>query len=137
MLETKTSRAIVKRYFDEFLDSIEVDVAIVGGGPSGLVASKYIADKGHKVVLFERKLSLGGGIWGGGMMFNKIVVEEDGKEILDEFGVSMTRFENTYVASSIETAASLILGAVKSGVRVMNLISVEAVSYTHLTLPTN
>ena len=85
--DIKISRAIVEGYMEELLDYLDMDVAIGGGGPSGLTAGYYLAEAGLKVALFERKLSIGGGMWGGGMMFNKIVVQDDGKEILDEFGV--------------------------------------------------
>ncbi|HLD29922.1 MAG TPA: FAD-dependent oxidoreductase, partial [bacterium] len=81
------SRAIVERYSRKLSESLDSEVAIVGGGPAGLVAGYYLAKKGRKVILFERKLSLGGGMWGGGIMFNEIVVQEEGKEILDEFGI--------------------------------------------------
>ena len=73
------SKGIVAGYMEELLDYMEMDVAIGGGGPSGLTAGYYLAKAGLKVALFEKKLSMGGGMWGGGMMFNKIVVQEDGK----------------------------------------------------------
>ncbi|HHH80057.1 MAG TPA: FAD-binding protein, partial [Thermoplasmatales archaeon] len=60
------TRLIFKRFTERFNSNVEVDVAIAGAGPSGLVAAKYLADAGKKVALFERKLSTGGGIWGGG-----------------------------------------------------------------------
>jgi ribulose 1,5-bisphosphate synthetase/thiazole synthase len=63
---------------------LEVEVAVVGGGPAGLVAAYCLARDGYKVSLFERKLSIGGGMWGGGMMFNEIVVQEEGKRIMGE-----------------------------------------------------
>src|SRR5439155_20243295 len=31
------------------------DVAVIGGGPAGSVASTVLADSGHRVVLFERE----------------------------------------------------------------------------------
>jgi thiamine thiazole synthase len=68
-------------------DSTELDVAVVGGGPAGLVAAHRLALSGKKVALFEKKLSIGGGMWGGGMLFNEIVVQEEGKAILDEYGI--------------------------------------------------
>jgi sulfide-dependent adenosine diphosphate thiazole synthase len=58
------SRAIIERYYEKLLSCLETDVAIVGGGPSGLVAGYFLAKAGKKVVLFERKLSIGGGMWG-------------------------------------------------------------------------
>ena len=81
------SKAIVERFYRKLLDHLEVDVAIVGGGPAGLVAWCQLARSGRKVALYERKLSVGGGMWGGGMMFNEIVVGEDGKKLLDEFEI--------------------------------------------------
>jgi ribulose 1,5-bisphosphate synthetase/thiazole synthase len=80
------TQAIIERYFQKLKENLSVDVAVVGGGPSGLVCSYSLAKNGYTVALFERKLSIGGGMWGGGMMFNEIVVQEEGKRILDEFG---------------------------------------------------
>ena len=39
--------------------------------------------------MFERKLSIGGGMWGGGMMFNEIVIQEAAKPMLDELGIRL------------------------------------------------
>jgi len=63
--ETVVTRAITERYLKKFLDCVELDVAVVGGGPAGLVAAYFLAKAGRKTALFERKLSIGGGIWGG------------------------------------------------------------------------
>jgi ribulose 1,5-bisphosphate synthetase/thiazole synthase len=35
-----------------------------------LVAAYYLTRGGYKVSLFERKLSIGGGMWGGGMLMS-------------------------------------------------------------------
>ena len=40
------------------------------------MAGYYLARAGKRVALFERKLSIGGGLSGSGMMFNSIVVQE-------------------------------------------------------------
>jgi thiamine thiazole synthase len=120
------TQAIIDRYFEKFRENLSVDVAIVGGGPSGLVCSYYLARNGFKVTLFERKLSIGGGMWGGGMMFNEIVVQEEGKRILDEFGIRSKLYSNGYyTADSIEAISTLCSKAVKSGVAIFNLISSE------------
>jgi ribulose 1,5-bisphosphate synthetase/thiazole synthase len=81
--ETTISRAIIESFTKEFLDALEVDVAVVGAGPSGMTAAYYLAKAGVKTVIFERHLKIGGGMPGGGMMFNRIVVQEEGKKVLD------------------------------------------------------
>jgi len=126
--EVIISKAITESYMKEFLDYMEVDVAIVGGGPSGLAAGYYLAKKGIKTAIYERKLSIGGGMWGGGMMFNKIVVQDEAKHILDEFEVDATEYQKGYyVADSVETVSSLCYRCVKAGTRIFNLLSVEDV----------
>ena len=40
------------------------------------------AKAGKKVALFDRKLAPGGGMWGGAMMFNDIVVQEEAMPIV-------------------------------------------------------
>jgi thiazole biosynthesis enzyme len=110
------------------MDHLEVDVAIVGGGPAGLVAGYYLARAGRKIALYERKLSVGGGMWGGGMMFNKIVVQEESKRILDEFGVETTEYEEGYyVADSIECVSTICSEACKAGLKIFNLMAIEDV----------
>jgi len=71
--EQVVTRAIIDRFTKKLTDHLDLDVAVVGGGPAGLIAAYYLAKNGRKVALFERKLSVGGGMWGGGMMFNEIV----------------------------------------------------------------
>jgi len=120
------TQAIIDRYFQKLKENLSVDVAIVGGGPSGLVCSYFLAKKGFKVTLYERKLSIGGGMWGGGMMFNEIVVQEEGKRILDEFGIRSQPYANGYhTADSIEAISTLCSKALQSGVAIFNLISAE------------
>lgn len=122
------SRAIIERYSEEFSECLESDVAIIGAGPAGMVAGCYLARAGKKVVIFERKLSVGGGMWGGGIMFSRCVFQEASRPILDELGVRAVPWQKGYyVADSIEAVASICCAAVKAGARVFNCISVEDV----------
>ncbi|MBU4318659.1 MAG: sulfide-dependent adenosine diphosphate thiazole synthase [Proteobacteria bacterium] len=126
--EIVITRAIIDRYYEKLINNLETDVAIVGGGPSGLVAGYYLAKAGKKVVLYERKLSIGGGMWGGGMMFNEIVVQKDALHVLDEFGIRYVEYrENYYTSDSVEAISTLISKAVKAGLTIFNCISVEDV----------
>ena len=45
--------------------SLDLDVTIVGAGRAGLTAAYLLARDGFNVAVFERKLSVGGGMWGG------------------------------------------------------------------------
>ncbi|AEH24312.1 sulfide-dependent adenosine diphosphate thiazole synthase [Pyrococcus yayanosii] len=120
------SRAIIESYMKELLNSLRLDVAIVGAGPSGMVAAYYLAKGGAKVAIFEKKLSIGGGIWGGGMGFNKVVVQEEAREILDEFGITYEEFEpGLYVADAIEVATTIASKTVKAGAKIFNMVEVE------------
>jgi thiamine thiazole synthase len=122
------SRAIITRYTEELLQALDSDVAIVGGGPAGLTAAYYLAGGGLRVVLFESKLCVGGGMWGGGMMFNQIVVQDEARPILDEMGIAYRVFkQGYYTAHAVESVAALALGAVRAGAGIFNLISAEDV----------
>lgn len=126
--EVTISRAIIDTYFKKLMDHLELDVAIVGGGPSGLVAGYYLARAGKKVAMYESKLSIGGGIWGGGMGFNEIVVQEAGKELLDEFGLKAKAYApGYYTLDSVHTTATLIHKAMEAGLTIFNLTAMEDV----------
>jgi len=128
MDEVTISRAITESFLKDFLEAMEVDVAIAGAGPSGLIAAHYLAKGGNKTAVFERQLRLGGGMPGGGMMFNRVVLQEEGKKILDDFGVRTKEYEKGYyIADALETISTLCSEAIKVGARVFNLISVEDV----------
>ncbi len=119
------TKAIVENYTQKFLDFVDMDVAIVGAGPAGLTCAYYLAKEGIKVGIFERKLSIGGGIWGGGAMFNEIVVQEEALPIVEEMGVSYQSYREKgyYVLNAIEFACALGLKAIKAGAKIFNLWS--------------
>lgn len=126
--EVIISKAIIESYKDKLIKVLDVDVAIAGAGPAGLICAYYLAQAGKKVVVFEKKLSVGGGMWGGGIMFNEIVVQEKAKKILDEFSVRTREYKKGYyLADSVECICSLAYQAVNKGVSIINGISVEDV----------
>ena len=59
--EITVSRAITEVFMKDFMDAMEVDVAIGGAGPAGMTAAYYLAKAGIKTVIFERQLRVGGG----------------------------------------------------------------------------
>jgi sulfide-dependent adenosine diphosphate thiazole synthase len=129
-MEEKISRAIIDRYFEKLRENLSVDVVVVGAGPSGMVAAADLAKAGKSVALFERKLAPGGGIWGGGMLFNEVVVQEDTTSILDDFGVGYSSAgDGLYTVDSVELAAGLIFGARRAGAAFFNSVSVEDIVF--------
>ena len=43
----------------------------------------------------DRKLSPGGGMWGGAMMFNQIVVQKEAIDIVKDFDINFQPYETT------------------------------------------
>ena len=126
--ELTISKAITESFMRDFLEAMEVDVAVGGAGPAGMTAAYYLAKKGIKTVIFERSLRPGGGMPGGGMMFNTIVVQEEAKEILDEFDVRTEEYEKGYyIADSVEASSAICFKTVQAGAKIFNLMSVEDV----------
>ena len=126
MRELVITKGILEAHMEELLGCLESDVVIVGGGPSGLVGGSILARKGFTVTLLEKRLSPGGGIWGGGMGFKYIVVQEEVKDVLEDFGIPYTPYEEGMVrVDAIGFGAGLIFGAVRSGVHIFNLTEAE------------
>ncbi len=126
--ELTISKAIIENFMKDFLKAMEVDVAIGGAGPAGMVAAYYLAQKGMKTVIFERSLRPGGGMPGGGMMFNTIVVQAEAKEILDEFNIRSEEYEKGYyIADSVEASSAICFKAIQAGAKIFNLMSIEDV----------
>jgi thiazole biosynthesis enzyme len=124
------SRSIVESYTKKLLGSLAVDVALVGAGPANLIAGYYLARAGHKAAIFESKLSPGGGMWGGGMMFNEIVVQDDAIPIVEEMGIaSSPKGDGYYTMDSVEATSTIISRCVKAGTIVFNLIKATDVLF--------
>lgn len=130
-LEERISRAIWKSTARDWLDLANVDVAIIGAGPSGMTAARYIAEKGFKVVVFERRLSFGGGIGGGGMLLHKVAVDDRALQVIKDFRVRYVRDEEEglYVVDSSELMAKLAAGALDAGAKIVHGVHVEDVIY--------
>jgi thiamine thiazole synthase len=126
--DTMISTLIVNRYFKKLRSFLELDVAIVGAGPSGLTAAYELAKKGFKVAIFEEKNTPGGGIWGGGMMFNEIVLEKELEDFLNELGITYVIQENHVLVDSVHFASALLYRTTMVGATVFNNISVEDVA---------
>ncbi len=125
-MEEHITGAIVRRYFAKLQANLALDVAIVGAGPSGLVAAHDLARANFKVALFESKLAPGGGVWGGGMLFNEAVVQEDALPILRDFGIgTLSAGDGYHTCDAVELAAGLVFGACRAGAVVFNAVKVE------------
>ncbi len=126
--DIKITRAITNAYHEKFSSCIVSDVIIVGAGPSGLAAAYTMASEGLSVTIVERKLAPGGGIWGGGMAMNDVVVQQEALPILDEVGVRTDRRQDGLpVVDAVEMAAALSLKAIQAGATILNLVTMEDV----------
>ncbi|MFB0524035.1 MAG: FAD-dependent oxidoreductase, partial [Phycisphaerae bacterium] len=123
MIETNISRVIIEQYAKRLTEHLESDVVIVGAGPAGLAASYYLAKAKIKTTVIEKKLSIGGGIWGGAAGYNVVTFED--KDILDEIGVTTRKVGDLYTADAIEFAAALAYKAKKAGAEIFNLVEAE------------
>ncbi|MCX7949945.1 MAG: sulfide-dependent adenosine diphosphate thiazole synthase [Treponemataceae bacterium] len=119
------SKLIVEQYLEKLKKMLEVDVAIAGAGPSALTLAGVLAKKGWKVLVLEAKNEPGGGVWGGGMMFNELVLEEELQFFLDEQGIWYTKKENFLVVDSVHFASALVYQATKAGAIILNNVFVE------------
>lgn len=118
--EANITRAIVQHALRELEELSEVDVVIVGAGPSGLTAAYYLAKGGLKTLILERRFSLGGGTGPGGNLLPKVVFQEEALPMLEEFGIRFAEAgHGLYVASPSEVIAKLAVRAIDAGARVL------------------
>ncbi len=133
--ETTITRAIIEKAAEDWVEMAEVDVVVVGAGPSGLTAARFLAKKGLKVVVFERRLSFGGGIGGGGMLFHKILIQSPAEKTLEELGCRLTRVdEGVYIVDGSEMMARLATGAIDAGAKIILGVVVDDVVYREAPL---
>lgn len=126
--EKDVTRAIVSGFEKDFLEHTDNDVIVVGGGPSGLTAAKYLAEKGVKVLIVERNNYLGGGFWIGGYLMNKVTLRAPSQKILDEIKVPYKEYiKGLYVADGPHACSKLIAAACEAGASILNMTKVDDV----------
>ena len=124
--EKEVTRAIASSFLHQLIEYSESDVIIVGGGPSGLMAGRELAQGGFKVLIIERNNYLGGGFWVGGYFMNKLTLREPAQNILAELGVPYQETnEGLFVADAPHACSKLIAVACDAGVKFANLTVLE------------
>ncbi|MEM0215076.1 MAG: sulfide-dependent adenosine diphosphate thiazole synthase [Archaeoglobaceae archaeon] len=128
-MEAEITKAIIEEATKDWLNYAKSDVVIVGAGPAGLTAGAYLAEKGLKTIIFERRLSFGGGIGGGGMLFHKIALEKDTKDILEYFNIRTVEKSGLLICDSSEFMAKLASKCIDCGAKIIPGVSVDDVIF--------
>jgi thiamine thiazole synthase len=120
--ESAVTKAIVTQFARDMEEFANMDVIVIGGGPSGLMASRDLALKGVKVLVVERNNYLGGGFWIGGFLMNTITVRAPAQKVLDELGIKYKAFSKSlYTTPGPLACSKLIASACEAGVRMLNM----------------
>ncbi|MFH1507590.1 MAG: sulfide-dependent adenosine diphosphate thiazole synthase [Candidatus Omnitrophota bacterium] len=128
--EAKISKAIVGEFMRWFEDYIISDVIVVGGGPSGLIAARDLAQDGFKTLIVESNNYIGGGFWIGGFLMNTLTFRAPAQKILDEFKIPYKEVdEGLFVADGPNACSKLISLACDAGVKILNMTKFDDVVY--------
>jgi len=126
--EKEVTRAIVGEFAREFMEHVESDAIVVGGGPAGLMAGRELCRAGKRVLLIERNNYLGGGFWLGGYLMNKVTVRSPADRELDELGIPHQEVSpGLHVADGPHACSKLIAAACDAGVKFANMTVFEDV----------
>ncbi len=128
--EADVSRAIIEGFTKDLLEFTKTDVIIVGSGPAGMTAAKFLADEGVKTLIIERTIYAGGGFWQGGYLFPKTVVEAPANELFEDLGIEMDEVKpGLFIADSFKIVSKLLASAADSGAKLLNSTYVDDVIY--------
>jgi thiamine thiazole synthase len=126
--EKDITKAILKGFARDFEEYAESDVIIIGAGPAGLMAGKYLAQKKLKTLIIERNNYLGGGFWIGGFLMNKVTFRAPSQSILEELSIPFTEYnKGLFVADGPHACSKLIAAACETGVMILNMARFEDV----------
>ncbi|MGE4357556.1 MAG: sulfide-dependent adenosine diphosphate thiazole synthase [Candidatus Omnitrophota bacterium] len=130
--EEKITQAIIRDFSQELLKNTHVDVLIAGGGPSGLMAGKKLAEAGARVLIIEANNYLGGGFWSGGYLMNTLTVRAPAEKLLEELAIPYKEVEKgLFTALAPHACAKLIASACDAGVKILNMTRVDDVVIKH------
>lgn len=126
--ENQITKAILNEFQSDFKDFLNSEVIIIGGGPSGLVAARELAQDGTKVLVVESNNYLGGGFWIGGFLMNTLTFRAPAQELLQEIGIPYKEVEpGLFISCGPHACSKLIFSAADAGVKILNMTKFDDV----------
>jgi thiamine thiazole synthase len=125
---TAISSAIVDGYHRKLRDHLTSDVLVVGAGPSGLVAAMALARAARHVTIVDKRLAPGGGIWGGAMAMNELIIQDQALPLVRKLDMRAEDVgSGLHRVDAVELASGLVFRAIQAGATLFNLTKVEDV----------